>query len=108
MSRPLRLNVPGACFHLVARGNAREFVFVDDPDRRVFLELLGKVVERFGWIVYAYCLMGNHYHLVVETPLGNLSRGMALLNGGYARSFNGRYQRCGHVCQARFRSMGYL
>lgn len=105
MSRPLRLNVPGACFHVIARGNAREFVFVDDLDRRKFLELLAKVCERFGWIVYAYCLMGNHYHLVVETPIGNLSRGMAQLNGQYARSFNRRYLRCGHVFQARFRSI---
>ncbi len=105
MSRPLRLNVPGACYHLIARGNARELVFIDDLDRRVFLELLAKVAERFGWVVYAYCLMGNHYHLAVETPSGNLSRGMAQLNGRYARYFNRRYQRCGHVFQARFRSI---
>jgi REP-associated tyrosine transposase len=101
----LRINAPGVCFHLIARGNAREVVFVDDQDRRVFLELLGRVVERFGWIVFAYCLMGNHYHLVVETPRGELSRGMAQLNGQYARYFNRRSGRCGHVFQARFRSI---
>jgi REP-associated tyrosine transposase len=105
VARPLRINAPGAVFHLIARGNAREFVFIDDQDRRMFMSLLANVAERFGWIVYAYCLMGNHYHLVVETPLGNLSRGMGQLNGRYARSFNRRYLRCGHVFQARFRSI---
>jgi REP element-mobilizing transposase RayT len=77
VSRPLRVNAPGAVFHLIARGNARESVFLDDLDRRAFLEFLRRVADRFEWIVYAYCLMGNHYHLVVETPKGNLSRGMA-------------------------------
>jgi REP element-mobilizing transposase RayT len=105
MSRPLRLNVPGACYHLIARGNARESVFIDDLDRRLFLEVLRRVVDRFGWVVYAYCLMGNHYHLVVETPRGQLSRGMGQLNGPYARHFNRRFDRCGHVFQARFRSI---
>jgi len=60
VARPLRINSPGVSFHLVARGNARAFVFLDDQDRRVFLDLFGRVVERFGWVVYAYCLMGNH------------------------------------------------
>jgi putative transposase len=78
---------------------------VDDQDRRVFLELLARVVERFGWIVYAYCLMRNHYHLVVETPRANLSRAMGQLNSQYARYFNRRSGRCGHVFQARFRSI---
>jgi putative transposase len=99
------MNAPGALFHLVARGNARELVFIDDLDRQTFMTLFAKVAERFGWLVYAYCLMGNHYHLVVETPLGNLSRGMGQLNGQYARHFNRRYLRCGHVFQARFRSI---
>lgn len=105
MARPLRVCVPGACYHVIARGNAREFVVVDDRDRVRFLELLARVVERFDWIVYAYCLMGNHYHLVVETPRGNLSLGMRQLNGCYAQYFNRRYRRCGHVFQARFRSI---
>jgi putative transposase len=90
---------------VIARGNAREFVFVDDQDRRAFLDLVGRIVERFGFVVYAYCLMGNHYHLVVETPCANLSRGMRQLNGCYAQCFNRRYNRCGHVFQARFRSI---
>jgi putative transposase len=101
----LRVCVPGACYHVIARGNARDLVFVGEEDRSRFLELVGRVVERFGWVVYAYCLMGNHYHLVVETPRGNLSVGMRQLNGCYAQSFNRRYGRCGHVFQARFRSI---
>ncbi len=80
-------------------------MFIDDLDRRLFLELFGRVVDRFGWLVFAYCLMGNHYHLVVETPRGQLSRGMGQLNGQYARHFNRRFDRCGHVFQARFRSI---
>jgi putative transposase len=105
MARPLRICVPGACYHLIARGNARGLVFVDDADRRRFADLLASVVERFGWVVYAYCLMGNHYHLVLETPRANLSAGMRQLNGCYAQQFNRRYARCGHVFQARFRSI---
>jgi REP-associated tyrosine transposase len=105
VARPLRLNVPGACFHLIARGNNKQFVFLGEKDFVVFLELFARVIERFAWVVYAYCLMGNHYHLVVETPYGNLSRGMAQLNGGFARHFNHRHGHCGHVFQARFTSI---
>ena len=90
---------------MIARGNARGLVFVDDADRRRFVDLLASVVERFGWVVYAYCLMGNHYHLVLETPRANLSAGMRQLNGCYAQYFNRRQSRCGHVFQARFRSI---
>ena len=90
---------------MIARGNARESVFIDDQDRLAFLELLGRVVERFGVVVCAYCLMGNHYHLVMETPRANLSLAMRQLNGCYAQYFNRRYGRCGHVFQARFRSI---
>ncbi len=105
VARPLRICVPGACYHVIARGNARGLVFMDDADRCRFVELLASVVERFSWVVYAYCLMGNHYHLVLETPRGNLSAGMRHLNGCYAQYFNRRHSRCGHVFQARFRSI---
>jgi putative transposase len=105
MARPLRLNVPGVCFHLIARGNNKQFVFLAEDDFVTFLELFRLVIERFDWVVYAYCLMGNHYHLVVETPRGNVSRGMAQLNSGFARHFNRRYGHCGHVFQARFTSI---
>ena len=97
--------MPGACYHVTARGNARGLVFVDDADRRRFVDSLASVLERFGWVVYAYCLMDNHYHLDVETPRPNLSGGMRQLNGRYAQYFNRRHPRSGHVFQARYRSI---
>jgi REP element-mobilizing transposase RayT len=81
MARPLRLEYAGAVYHVTSRGNARNAVFLDDTDRREFLEPLGDVIERYGWICHAYCLMTNHYHLLIETPEVGLSRGMQLLNG---------------------------
>jgi REP element-mobilizing transposase RayT len=90
---------------VIARGNARERIARDDIDRRYFLHLLGHVVARFSWLCHAYCVMDNHYHLVVETPLPNLPSGMRQLNGRYAQAFNARYDRSGHVFQARYRSI---
>ena len=87
------------------RGNAKEAVFRDDDDRRTVLSVLRHVLDRYGWLLYTYCLLGNHYHLVIETPLPNLSVGMRQLNGLYARRFNRRHGRVGHVFQARFRSV---
>jgi putative transposase len=87
------------------RGNARQWIFHDDEDRVAFLEVLRQVLDRYSWLLYAYCLMGNHYHLVVETPLANISVGMRQLNGLYARRFNQRTGSEGHVFQARFRSI---
>ena len=88
MARPLRLEYEGALYHITSRGNAREDVFLNDSDRARFLEILGGVVARYGWICHAYCLMSNHYHLLIETPRANLSRGMQLLNGVYTQWFN--------------------
>lgn len=105
MSRPLRICIPGGVYHLIARGNARERIVRDDLDRRRFLDIVGQVVERFSWLCHAYCLMDNHYHLVVETPIPNLPRGMRQLNGSYAQFVNGRHGRCGHVFQSRYRSI---
>ena len=105
MPRALRRTYPGALHHVTARGNRQEPIFLDVDDRRLFLALLGEVVERFGWICHAYCLMGNHYHLLVETPEQNLSEGMCRLNGRYARLFNERHLRRGHVFGGRFHSM---
>ena len=105
MSRPLRLDFPDAIHHVTARGNAREHVFRDEADRVRLLETLAQVVERFHWLVLGYCQMGNHYHLLVETPRPNLSRGMRQLNGVYAQRFNGRHGRVGHVFQARFHAL---
>lgn len=105
MARPLRLEFPGAVYHLTARGNRREAIFLDDTDRARFLELLAREVEHQGWRLYAYCLMGNHYHLLVETPEGNLVAGMRRLNGVYTQAFNRRHGRVGHVLQGRYKSI---
>ena len=87
MARPLRLEFAGALYHVTARGNERHAIFLGDleTDRRRFLDTLAEIVARFGWICHAYCLMTNHYHLVIETPAGNLSQGMRQLNGVYTQ-----------------------
>ncbi len=88
MARPLRLEYEGALYHGTSRGNAREDIFLDDKDWARFLEILGDVVVRYGWICHGYCLMSNHYHLLIERPEANLSRGIQLLNGVYTQWFN--------------------
>ena len=105
MSRPLRIEYPGALYHLTSRGNARGDIFRDDADREEFLAVLTAVVERFQWRLYAYCLMDNHYHLMVETPKADLSLGMRHLNGVYTQRFNRRHGRVGHVFQGRFKAI---
>src|SRR6266567_4595728 len=105
MGRPLRIEFPGAVYHLTSRGNARADIFEDDTDREMFLNILGQVVMRFNWLCHAYCLMGNHYHLLIETPEGNLSQGMRQLNGIYTQSFNRRHKRVGHLFQGRFKAI---
>ena len=105
MARPLRIEFEGALYHITSRGNAREKIFLDDEDRSVFLATLGETVARFGWICHAYCLMSNHYHLLLETPAPNLSRGMQLLNGVYTQRFNRHHERFGHVLQGRYKSI---
>lgn len=101
MSRQLRLQYPGSLHHITSRGNARQNIFLDDVDRRRFLELLGACVQRFGWILTAYALMSNHFHLVVQLTAENLSRGMQWLNGTYPQLFNRRHERVGHLFQGR-------
>lgn len=105
MARPLRIEYPGALYHLTSRGDRQEDIFLDNADREEFLSVLGSVVERFGWRLYAYCLMDNHYHLMVETPKGNLSKGMRQLNGVYTQRVNRRHARVGHVFQGRFKAI---
>lgn len=105
MARPLRLEYAGALYHLTARGNARADIFVDDNDRRRFLELLGQEITQQGWRCYAYCLMNNHYHLLIETPAPNLVAGMRRFNGVYTQNFNHRHKRVGHVFQGRYKSI---
>lgn len=105
MARPLRLEFAGALYHVTARGDRREAIYEDDDDRRDFLQVLGAVVKRFNWSMHAYCLMDNHYHLLVETPDGNLSKGMRQLNGVFTQQSNRRYQRVGHLFQGRFKAI---
>jgi len=76
MTRPLRIEFAGALYHVTSRGNRREEIYLDDKDREGYLELLGEVCERHNWTVHAYCLMTNHYHVLVETPDANLSKGI--------------------------------
>lgn len=105
MTRPLRIEYPHAVYHITSRGNARNDIYLSDDDREMFIEILNTVVERFNWICHAYCLMSNHYHLMIETPDGNLSRGMRHLNGVYTQRFNRQHNRIGHVFQGRFKGI---
>jgi REP element-mobilizing transposase RayT len=104
MSRPLRLEFEGALYHLTSRGNERRPIFRSDRDRKAFLALLGRAAKRFGWSVTAWVLMTNHFHLVIQTPKANLSRGMHWVNGTYAGWFNRAHKRCGHLFQGRFKA----
>ncbi|MCF6209076.1 MAG: transposase [Gammaproteobacteria bacterium] len=105
MARPLRIEFPGALYHVTSRGDRQEAIFEDDEDRLVFLHTLAEVVGRFNWLCHAYCLMTNHYHLLVETPDGNLSKGMRHLNGVYTQATNRRHARSGHLFQGRFKGI---
>jgi REP element-mobilizing transposase RayT len=105
MARPLRIEIPGALYHVTARGNARAPICLSDSDRLLFLDLLGNAIEEHGWIYHSFCLMPNHYHLLLETPEANLSRGMRQLNGLYGQRFNRRHDRVGHVFQGRFKGI---
>lgn len=105
MARPLRIEYPGGLYHVTSRGNARQPIFKDDEDRGRFLGILALVNRRYHWICHAYCLMNNHYHLVIETPEGNLARGMRQLNGVYTQSYNRRHRRVGHLLQGRYKAI---
>ena len=105
MARPLRIEFAGAFYHITARGDRQEDIFVTDADRIAFLDILKQIVERFNWSVHAYCLMDNHYHLLVETPDGNLSKGMRQLNGVFTQTSNRNNKRVGHVFQGRYKAI---
>ena len=105
MARPLRIEYDGALYHVTSRGNERKAIFKHDGDRKMFLDMLAQVNKRFHWICHAYCLMDNHYHLVIETPDGNLSKGMRQLNGIYTQAYNKRHARVGHLFQGRFKGI---
>jgi len=99
MARPLRRAFPGALYHLTSRGHDRADISLGDADRQAFLDVLGEVCRRMQWVCYAYCLIPNHYHLVVETQAGHLSKGMRQVNGVYTQRFNRGHGRVGHVLQ---------
>src|SRR5947207_6211082 len=105
MARKLRVQYPGAIYHLMNRGDRREPIFKDDADRRRFLETLGEVCARTSWQVHAYCLMSNHFHLVVETPKPNLVAGMKWFLGTYTSRFNRRHKFFGHLFSGRYKSL---
>src|SRR3972149_660628 len=105
MARPLRIEFAGALYHVTSRGNAQANIFGDDDDREQLLSLLFNTVTRYDWYCHAYCLMDNHYHLLIETGTPSLSRGMKLLNGTYTQYFNRQHRRVGHVFQGRFKAI---
>jgi len=105
MARPLRIEYHGALYHVTSRGDGRDDIFLDDEDCEIFLAVLSEVCDRFNWVLHAYCLMTNHYHLLVETPDGNLSLGMRQLNGVYTQRFNRSHKRVGHVFQGRYKAI---
>jgi len=105
MARPLRIEFAGALYHVTSRGDGQDDIYLDDQDRECFLEGLSGVCERFNWVVHAYCLMSNHYHLLIETPDSNLSKGMRQLNGVFTQKFNRHHGRVGHVFQGRYKAI---
>lgn len=105
MSRPLRIEFPGAIYHVTSRGDRREPIFGDDADRRTFLEVVGAALDRFDACALAYCLLGNHYHLVLHTRRANLSMLMRHINGVYTQAYNRRHRKMGHLFQGRFKAI---
>jgi len=105
MSRPPRTQFPGAFYHVTARGNRKANIFLDDLDYLTWHSLVARAAERFGFVAHAYCQMPNHFHLVLETPLSNLSESMHFLNCVYSLQFNARHGLSGHVLQGRFHSV---
>lgn len=105
MARPLRIEYPDAFYHITARGNERQNIFRDDADRTHFLSYLENAVLRYKAVIHVYCLMNNHYHLLLSTPLGNLAQIMRHINGAYTVYFNKRHERYGHLFQGRYKAI---
>src|SRR4030067_2490661 len=105
MARPLRIEYSEAVYHITSRGNDRKKIYSDDEDRENFFGVLETVVKKYNWLCHAYCLMDNHYHLLVETRDANLSIGMRQLNGVYTQLYNRRHRRVGHVFQGRYHAI---
>jgi REP element-mobilizing transposase RayT len=108
MARPLRLLSPGDFHHVTVRGDRKERIFESDADRVSLLQLVNEAADLHHWHLLAYCLMDNHYHLEVETPVTNLAAGMRRINGAYTQRYNTRYQRVGHVFQGRYKALPLL
>ena len=105
MARPLRIEFAGALYHVTSRGNARQDIYLNDFDRTVFLDHFKRACKRYDWSCHAYCLMSNHYHLLIETGGPTLSKGMKYINGGYTQAFNKQNKRVGHLFQGRFKAI---
>ena len=105
MARPIRIQFPGAFYHVLCRGNARTRIYRSNRDKQRFLEIFSEATDRYQLICEAYCLMDNHYHFLIETPLGNLSSAMHFLNGKYTQWFNYKYDRVGHLFQGRYKAI---
>ena len=105
MARKLRVQYPGAIYHVMNRGDRREPIFKDDRDRKRFLQTLGEACEKTGWHIHAWCLMPNHFHLVIETPQANLVAGMKWLLGAYTGRFNRRHKLFGHLFSGRYKAL---
>ncbi len=105
MPRQMRIEYAGAIYHVMSRGDQREPIFLDEGDRHDFLKTLAEACQKTGFAVHAYCLMRNHFHLVVETPEGNLVEGMRWLLSTYANRFNHRHDRCGHLFSGRYKAL---
>jgi len=105
MGRPIRIEYPGAFYHVFSRGNQKQPIFFSDEDRCYFIDCLRSACKKFGVVVHAYCLMPNHFHLFLETLMANLSEMMQYLITNYVLYFNKKHERCGHLFQSRFRSV---
>jgi REP element-mobilizing transposase RayT len=105
MARPLRIQYPGAAYHITSRGNERKAIFKSRRDREKFVDYLQAATQRYGAVIYCYCLMDNHYHLLLETPGGNLSQIMQHINGSYTTYYNVKRKRAGHLFQGRYHAI---
>lgn len=105
MARPLRIEFPGAVYHVTARGDRKRAIYFDDDDRQLWLDILGVTCRRANFSVHAYCQMSNHYHLMLETVEGNLSHGMRHLNSFYSQEINRRHGLVGHLFQGRYKAI---
>ena len=105
MARKPRIEFPGAIYHVMSLGDRQEAIFREGRDYEVFLETLGEACSKTGWLVHAFVLMDNHYHMLLETPEANLVAGMKWLQGTYTQRFNFRHKVCGHLLQGRYKAL---